>query len=183
MYDRVLQLIVESPSPDRELARKLLTWLAFAARPLDDSELQEVLSLPGSGASFESDTYNHFQVSAAVACGGLVKADNNRIRFIHQTVIEYILDLGKRAAIGSAIDKRISQVVPSVAVANADLAGICLRYLAFNLPLRPMREWLGMEAANAYGALLRFPFARYAATYWTKHSKLFASSSDNKPQF
>ncbi|RPB26486.1 hypothetical protein L211DRAFT_899806, partial [Terfezia boudieri ATCC MYA-4762] len=145
-----------------ELAKKILTWVTYARRPLTVRELQYSISRGSTivGATEETagdDSLPSQEVMISV-CVGLVnyEEESKQLRLVHYTAQEYFL---KNPDVLSAD-------------ANAELAISCVNYLiSQSIPLND--KW---DPDQAYPWGWEFPeathpFLSYAAQYWYWHAR------------
>lgn len=185
-YAAILKRI---PKRSEEQSIRLLQFLAFSERPLRLKEVVDLLAVDlKEKPMFNPDNRMPIPEEIAGYCSGLVVigyADDDQrymeIQLAHATVKEYL------------ISDRLSQDVSahfakSLANAATSITEVCLAYLAdvkLSLPpniedegsayshgLQPSRHdykyYQGLEIHD--NVRWRYPFAQYAAEYWTKHA-------------
>jgi hypothetical protein len=89
-YDEIWRRISDQGDEDAVLARRVLSWLTYALRPLSTDMLQQVLAIgPGDG-DFDDDAIIH-EESLLDVCAGLVVVDSDTkvIQYVHYTTQEY----------------------------------------------------------------------------------------------
>jgi hypothetical protein len=82
---------INSQSPDRQrLGRRVISWIAFAERPLLTLELQYALAITYKDVILDEDNVREANIMVSV-CAGLVQVDNESgiIWLIHYTTQEY----------------------------------------------------------------------------------------------
>jgi len=145
-----------------ELAKKILTWITYARRPLTVRELQYAISrgttIDGTTEETAGDNSLPSQEVMISVCMGLVnyEEESKQLRLVHYTAQEYFLEK------------------PDVlsADANAELATSCVNYLiSQSIPLND--KW---DPDQAYPWGWEFPeathpFLGYAAQYWYWHTR------------
>jgi ankyrin repeat protein len=102
----------------RELAKRVLSWITCAKRPLTKLELQHALAI--EVGNLELDEENLPQIEDMISvCAGLVTIDQESdiIRLIHHTTQEYF-------------ERTQNQWFPN---AEADITKICVTYLSFSV--------------------------------------------------
>lgn len=116
-YEKALQRIAEQPEDGRQQARKALTYIHCAQRPLSLEELRHAMSVDLGDTQFDEaalpETDVLFNISA-----GLIRLDekSNTMSLVHHTLQEY---LGKNPAM-------------LLSRPHAEMARICLTYLSFD---------------------------------------------------
>ena len=90
-YKRIFSIINAKPRAQRELARKVLIWTAYAQRPLSIDDLAHAFSIQTGTKDRESSIPS--EESILDACANLVLVDQRRnryVRFIHFSVQEFL---------------------------------------------------------------------------------------------
>lgn len=143
--------IEEQNEDDAELAKQLLSWLTYSARPMTVLELQYALAVDLGTYSVDQDGLIDQETMLSV-CAGIVTVEenSNTIRFIHYTTQEYL--------------ERIRKTRYPLAQHNMTVT--CLAYLRgeeFSTGVSRSREdWLRRTE--------EFPFLKYAGRYWGVHA-------------
>src|SRR3984957_6872963 len=87
-YAQILQRIQHHPTALRELARRCLMWIFYAARPLHIKELLEAVQIGESAGKREN--FSRYKEEAVIeACANLIEVNYGFVRLIHQSVKEY----------------------------------------------------------------------------------------------
>ncbi|RSL87483.1 hypothetical protein CDV31_016241 [Fusarium ambrosium] len=185
MYFRILGLISKRIRPERALAQKILTWLAFQHRSLSRLELWEVLykvrepyvpSRTGATELLSARDASVFSDTVIILCCSLVEPIGDGYRIIHYTATEFLRD----PRVWN-FDNFPSQELARPAQSPAALAEQCLAYLVFRIPSAPLsgdKRW-GVPVDTCRAMI---PFASYAALYWVKHAKLALLSQCTSPE-
>ncbi|RSL97643.1 hypothetical protein CDV31_012921 [Fusarium ambrosium] len=150
IYDQAMQRIQDQDEHQVVLAHRVLYWISYTLRPLTIAELRHALAVePGDDDLDEDGLYETRDIVSV--CAGLVTIDeeSDQIRLVHYTTQSYF----KR--IGSA---RFPE-------APSTIAKTCLTYLAF----RPFAERYCSSDQEFTNRLDKYPFLRYAASYWGDH--------------
>ena len=155
-YDRILQGI--ESAGQRQDATTALRWLCFSARPLQLSEIVEVLSIEnGDSGGFCPDERLPDPTDIMVICSSLINCDGDgeeacdtRIRLAHFSVKEYLLSDGCLL--------RLDFQTPTCHMAIAEG---CLHYLLYLYESLPLTNDL----------VDQHPLSRYAAEYWWQHAQ------------
>jgi hypothetical protein len=89
-YTDALQRIEGQLEGDRELARRVLSWITFAKRPLTTTEICCALAVEPEEAEIDPDSVPDSEDIVSV-CAGLVVVDQESaiIRLVHYTTQEY----------------------------------------------------------------------------------------------
>ena len=86
-YARILQRMQQHPTALRELARRCLLWVFYAARPLHIKELLEAVQIKESAGKREN--FPRYDEEAVIeACSNLIKVNYGFVRPIHLSVKE-----------------------------------------------------------------------------------------------
>jgi ankyrin repeat protein len=162
-YARILCNIDREYSQD---ALKILQWLAYSAQPLRIEEVVEVIAVDVEGdPRFNPERRLPEQQDILTICSSLVTTatvtmeafegeTSIEVRLAHFSVKEYLVSA--RVQCGPAAGYTIQEIS-----ANMSIAEICLAYLLqFDKP-----DSLTSQTIE------EFPLARYAARYWTQHSR------------
>jgi hypothetical protein len=106
-YDQAVERIDGQKSGFRRLAKKALSWITCAKRPLITSELQHALAVNINDAEIDRENLRDIEDIVSV-CAGLVTVDkeSNVIRLVHYTTQEYFERTQK---IGSRMQRLRSQ--------------------------------------------------------------------------
>ncbi|KAK2791961.1 hypothetical protein FQN51_001975 [Onygenales sp. PD_10] len=154
-YDAAYQDImkrVENQLPDQaKLAKRVLSWIVCARRPLKQTELLHALAVEPHEHEF--DKSNLSDVSTIISpCAGLVTVDEKSsiIRLIHYTTQEYL-------------DRTQAYWFP---MAHVDIATTCLAYLSFDVFASRIHE-----RSEGYETLLEYCFYNYSARNWGHHAR------------
>ncbi|KAI1325265.1 hypothetical protein F5Y16DRAFT_378365 [Xylariaceae sp. FL0255] len=176
MYSRILNLIMNKISPEREMAKRILAWIMRAARPLSTSQLMDVVQRYKEAAPERLDRVepDHvieidlqcFREAAVVVCASLVEvAASNELRLIHQSVAEFLQNPPNE---NFEKDAAFDYFKCSKNEANELLATECFQYLHCRLPARPLS---GDMKLRADAAIIRrsSPFLNYSLRFWAYH--------------
>jgi ankyrin repeat protein len=149
-YSNAIERIDGQLPEDRLLARRTISWLSYAQRPLITQELCHALAvIPGERAPNNDNIYDMEDIISV--CAGLVTIDKESkiIRLMHYTTQEYFEQI------------RL-EWNPS---ALEEMASICLTYLAFDTlrsgSCRTIKDFEERIRTNA--------FLDYAARHWAEH--------------
>ncbi|KAL9568941.1 hypothetical protein ACKAV7_006927 [Fusarium commune] len=144
---------IEAQSKDQvAAAKRVISWIACAKRPLTTTELQLALAVEAN--TYELDEQNLAQIDDLVSvCAGLVTVDqeSNTVRLLHYTTQRYF-------------EQRQSQWLLS---AEADITTVCITYLSF--------KCFGGGACHTDGEfetrLQSNQFYDYASHNWGHHAR------------
>lgn len=188
MYCRILGLLCRSHSYQRKLARQVFNWILFPKEHhLGSLELHDVLTASylaeGDGKALMADStqdylvsdFSSFQESIILSCASLVELHKTRTssyyRFIHTTVAEFFLERYTSAAhdVRKALgDFGYELFFFCPAEVEMELAGACCAYLRSRVDPRPLSGDM-LETASRSTVQNKYPFLRYASTYWSLH--------------
>jgi hypothetical protein len=76
-YDEAIERIEGQVKDDRELAKRILTWITYVRQPLNVKELQTALAIAPGMASIEDENLIDEEILTSV-CAGLVVIDEER---------------------------------------------------------------------------------------------------------
>lgn len=149
-------------SEHAEIAKKALSWVVLARRPLTTSELLHALAVnPGDTARDDDDVRDMDGVVSA--CAGLLTVDegSDSVRLMHNTAHEYLTSESGNKALSDA---------------ETYITNICITYLSFG----DFEGGFCATDADLEARLSKHPFYRYAARNWGYHaSKISLSPSSN----
>ncbi|KAI9798941.1 MAG: hypothetical protein M1833_004294 [Piccolia ochrophora] len=159
-YDSALDRIDAQRPGFRQLAERVLLWVANAKAPLTCLQLQHALAVEPDEAEFDEDNVTDLEQIASV-CAGLVTIDreSNIIRLVHYTTQEYLLNHSRFWT----------------ADAPAEIAKACISYLALEdhpgvYRFESMADW--KEDLRAY------PFFEHAVLFWADYASAHLGDTD-----
>ena len=116
-YEHAMERINGQKSGFRLLAKKVLSWIICAKRPLTTLELQHALAVNIGDPELDKENIREIEDMASV-CAGLVTVDEESkiIRLVHYTTQEYF-------------ERTWESWFPN---AHTDITKICVTYLSFN---------------------------------------------------
>ena len=151
-FSDILKRVKAQPPSERDLAYKVLMWIAHAKRPLKVDELLHGLAIQPGEFNFDEDNLpcEDFLVEY---CLGLVQIepDSSIIRLVHFTLQEYF-------------ERQSRSFFPN---SHSEIAQACLTYLcldAFSSASCPSDEEYEHRTET-------WPFLQYAAQYWGDHAR------------
>ncbi|KAJ7152700.1 ankyrin repeat-containing domain protein [Mycena crocata] len=156
-YNEAMERIDRQNIDDRNIARRILTWVANAKRPLSFVELQEALAVELNDVAFDTDNILDVDIILSV-CAGLVIVDqSNQVdhvaRLVHYTAQQYL-------------DSIQHSHFPD---AQVQITATCMTYLSFEIFAnlanwsRPLPRWVT--------AVQEHPLLAYASQYCLFHAK------------
>ncbi|GAW22191.1 hypothetical protein ANO14919_117260 [Xylariales sp. No.14919] len=160
-YSSAMERINGQPREEADLARRILSWIAFARRPLVTEELRHALSVEAGMSHLGEDDL--LQVDMASMCAGLVTIDKESdiIRLVHYTTQQYF-------------EKSFQRWFGNP---HVDITETCLTYLSF--------QSFGSGFARCYleyeARLKSNPFYLYASCNWGYHAHLAPTCQDVLP--
>lgn len=151
-YDSAIERIESQPAAYVERAKKVISWISYAKRPLTGTELQHALAILPGEKDFDEDNFLDVHEMMSV-CAGLVilDPDSNVVRLVHYTTQEYLQD------------KRVSWL-PGAEIA---MTLTCIAYLC-------LETWNGCPVTYAMWKRYsdsRPPFLEYAERNWFRHAR------------
>ncbi|KAF2124263.1 hypothetical protein P153DRAFT_426699 [Dothidotthia symphoricarpi CBS 119687] len=162
MYDRIFDIIGQSPTHQRELATRILSWVIYSRRELSIIDLQTVVASTLNDADAVCEVWPNFvEVVPMVTCG-LVTCQktygSSNFNLIHLSASEYITEWKPSSLQPSSVDL----LRPSKVTANLVLATSSLQLL-----LRAGRREQPSNGLNS--GLHHQPMVAYAARHWISH--------------
>jgi ankyrin repeat protein len=150
-YSEAIKRIKGQLPEEFELAKKVLSWITYAQRPLTTEELSQALAVEADESELDEDNIPDVEDMISV-CAGLVTIDqeSNIIRLVHYTTQEYF--------------ERIREAWNPYA--QQEITSKCLTYLSF----KTFGTGSCPSDADFEHRLSRNPFLDYAARYWGQHA-------------
>ncbi|KAL9034420.1 MAG: hypothetical protein Q9180_005419 [Flavoplaca navasiana] len=152
-YREALQRIEGQLHNDRELAKRVLSWITLAVRPLTSAELCCVLAVEPDTTEIDPENVYNSEDLVSV-CAGLVVVDQESgiIRLVHYTTQEYFERTGDAWNPGGQLHITVA----------------CLTYLSFTT-----FQSGSCSTDKEYDERLRqHPFLDYAAKHWGHHARV-----------
>ncbi|KFZ09338.1 hypothetical protein V501_05591 [Pseudogymnoascus sp. VKM F-4519 (FW-2642)] len=178
MYIRILQHIGKKTKPEIDMARRILYWLSFYARPIEAGELWEAiysLTTPSPPPGLtdhvipspkQTTDFDHAIVMISTC---LAEKHGFGYRLVHQSVVEFFRTWSEELLCNDPV---VLQLLLEPGEAHCLLANACLSYLVNRIPAQPlsgdMRQGVSMHRIRN-----GFPLVKYACLYWTHHLKEF----------
>ena len=160
VYKEVIKRIEAQSEGDCNLAKRVLSWITYAKRPLTTAEICCALAVEPEETELHLESIPGIEDLLSV-CAGLVVLDQESavIRLVHYTTQEYF--------------ERISNAwIPG---AQSQIATTCLTYLSF----RTFRSGSCPTDEEFEERLQGNKFLNYAAKYWGEHARAsYAEVSD-----
>lgn len=170
-YERILADIEKKPKSDRELANKVLMWLAYAQRPLGIGELSQAVAMESDMESLEDvedAVVNEFETLANV-CGNLVTIDfvyhypNSTIRFVHYTVQEFLVPKSPHSTSLGTLS-----ALTNAQLAHEEISRTCIQYM---LLMYSSEEFVPVSS-------LARTFEAYASESWHYHVRVLTNLNE-----
>ena len=163
MYEKTMERIDAPSLGDREnnasgLAKRVLSWVACAYRPLSLLELEDALAIdlekPDTRTTSEYDQITLLEITAGLLT---IDPDEKAVRLVHFTAQEYF-------------NEKREKWFPN---ASADIARACLQYLSHEDLLEPCQGiWEDKEFETRKR---KHPFLSYAYQHWGDHARIAGS--------
>ena len=159
-YERVLK---EIKKPNRDHARRLLSCLVAAVRPLRVEELAEVLAvdyedgegIPRLNANWRWEDQEQAILTSCSSLIAIIESEESRVvQFSHFSVKEYLTSTRLATSIGDALQYHISLEPAHMILAQACMSAL-LRY----------------DDRDEQNDIETSQLARYAAEHWVTHAK------------
>ncbi|KAH8726741.1 hypothetical protein GQ44DRAFT_613477, partial [Phaeosphaeriaceae sp. PMI808] len=150
-YDEAIKRIEGQLFEETAQAKKVLSWITYAQRPLTTDELCHALAVELGDEELDEDNIPDVEDIISV-CAGLVTVDeeSNVIRLVHYTTQDYLKGIQEEWILNS----------------QCEIASICLTYLCFNT----FRSGPCMDTDKLDSRCEENLFLRYSAQYWGDHA-------------
>ncbi|KAH7082954.1 ankyrin repeat domain-containing protein [Paraphoma chrysanthemicola] len=151
-YTEALHRIEGQPTGDHELAKRVITWITLAKRPLTTTEICCALAVEPEEKELDPDNVPDTEDIVSV-CAGLVLVDHESavVRLVHYTAQEYFERTG-------------DTWVPD---GQLHIARTCLTYLCFDA----FQHGACSTDKEFEERLQKHQFLDYAARHWGKHAR------------
>ena len=117
-YDEAMERIEDQPESDRKTAKRALSYISCARRPLNVAELRHALSVEAGNTKLDKDNFPATKILFDIFAG-LIRADekSSTTALVHNTLQEYLQKYP---------NKLLSE--PEI-----DFTTACLTYLSFDV--------------------------------------------------
>jgi ankyrin repeat protein len=168
-YAQILQRIQHHPTALRELARRCLMWIFYAARPLHIKELLEAVQIGESAGKREN--FPRYEEEAVIeACANLIEVNYGFVRPIHFSVKEYFISPESTAQPESTIQESPRELFVKSTMAHTLLSHSCLSYLLQGfLDAGPCKDEFAL-----YRRLMAYRLASYSSYFFDNHLRQFS---------
>ena len=158
----------EEDGERRQLALRLLLWVANAKRRLSRNEVLEAIVLkPGANILDQDDKIANDQ-GLTTLCGDLVRLDRDECFYlVHGSLKDYLFSL----SIDTTSPLKQYQLMQDEA--HSIIGEICLTYLLFE----DFKNILIADTEHIKTLFKKYPLLQYAAQYWGHH---IASTAESK---
>ena len=87
MYSSTWERIVAQPQKSVSLAKRAITWLTYALRPLRIIELRHALAIQPNTATFDDDDVSAEETVVSVCCGLIViEGESQTVRLVRKHI-------------------------------------------------------------------------------------------------
>ncbi|KAI7913393.1 hypothetical protein M0657_010044 [Pyricularia oryzae] len=157
-YEQAMERILGQEEEDMILAKKTLSFIFCARRPLSTAELIAALSVETGDSTFDEDNCPLLHTILGV-CVGLVSTDENTgtIGLVHTTLQEYL----QEHTSGLLADPHL------------EMASVCITYLSF----RCFSEGPCTDDATLNKRMQQYHFLEYASKNWGAHARYSSQQS------
>ncbi|KAI9855731.1 MAG: hypothetical protein M1824_005891 [Vezdaea acicularis] len=151
-YEEALQRIDHQNVEDRKLATRILYWITYAKTPLSMIELQHALAIMPEASKLDGGDIVDGEILLSI-CAGLVsiEQESGLVRLVHYTTQDFF--------------KRIRE--DRFPDARMEIAQHCLTYLLFDA----FAKGFCSTDDDLEVRLRENPLLRYAAQYWSEHTR------------
>ena len=152
-YDELMSRVLAQHPDHVALARKVLYWVYYAARPMTVKEIQHALAIEPGDTSFQEDSIVDEELLVSVCTGIItVQKESGVIGLVHYTAQQYF-------------ERTAERYFPE---ARHEIVRTCLDYLSLDeFDKGPCRAKKELDAR-----LDSWPLLRYVAQYWAEHTSL-----------
>lgn len=156
MYDEAIERINSQNDDDASLARRIISWIFYALRPLTVKELQQALAVRPDDETFDPDGIIEADEIVSV-CAGIVSIQTERdtIGLVHYTTQEYI-------------QRKEDKVILDPRKAQTEIAQTCLTFLTFK---EFGRGLLRLSNHDLITCISKYPLFKYASRHWADHAR------------
>ncbi|KAF3201204.1 hypothetical protein TWF191_003464 [Orbilia oligospora] len=150
-YDGAMERIESHNKDSKELAKQVLTWIAYATRPLKASELQCALAVEIGTPAFDEENTPDLHRMISVCAGLVIMEDESKtMRLVHYTAQEYFEDHPQALS-------------PNC---HNDILEVCATYLSYDI-----FETGPCEPEKLFSARLEsYALYKYASLDWVHHA-------------
>ncbi|KAF1807899.1 ankyrin [Eremomyces bilateralis CBS 781.70] len=150
LYRKIMRRIENLPQEERHLAKKALSWLTLAERPLKEAELRHALGVEEGSSTFDVKKVPETE-DIVTLCEGFVTygETDETLGLLHMSVYDYL-------------QASMHEWGPD---ARATVATGCITYLAFNI----FHAGFCKSDEEFESRLRNFPLYHYAARHWGNH--------------
>ena len=151
-YNDAMMRIEGQLDGKQKLAKRVLSWITCAKRPLTTSELEHALAVELGELQFDKENMSPIEDMVSV-CAGLVTVDGESaiIRLVHYTTQEYF-------------ERTQKDWFPD---AESDIATFCVTYLSFNV----FKNGICQNDEEFEQRLQLNPLYIYASHNWGHHAR------------
>lgn len=181
MYSLIIRRLVDKQKPPFgdmvEKGVKMLTWVAFAGRPLKTAEFGDAIAIPSIPKPFcpEPNFLARARIPALdlrieICCGPLLEIQESVIQLLHVTVREFLLRADKPAKPFDTDEER----------GDTEIASCCIRYLRV-LSARTSTEEVGRWSPTRYNEFVVWlsghPLLDYVVSFLPGHMEMLPKDS------
>jgi len=149
--------IASKKKEDASIAKKVLSWLSYARRPLSLAEIQHAIAVEPTTTSLSKRDFIPEDILISVCAGiVIVEKESNIIQLVHHTAHEYFL-------------KKRTVHFPD---AERDIANACLTYLSFD----SLTDQHPKTVDDVNPLLEENALLDYAAWNWADHAREVSDS-------
>ncbi|KAH0541241.1 hypothetical protein FGG08_004246 [Glutinoglossum americanum] len=165
LYERMIEIIASQPPKPREMATRILTWVACSFRFLDIAELQVALTP-------EFTKFVNLKYTVEEICGHFVVVNKTKIVLIHQTARQFLLQKTSNLQI-RIVDHE----------GHKHIAAVCVNFLSDASKWRRIFSAIQTRQQSKSSpvgdsALDEYPFLSYALSFWAYHVSRASVDSD-----
>ena len=162
-YERILSRVKPI---DYTVARRALTWLAFAARPLKVDELTEAIVVENGSTTIDPEArWRPQDLLSFISSLVIYPNQNGTISLAHHSIKEYLLST------------QLAQQAPhfhlTESTSNVEIATTCLTYLL----MEDFASGATFDKALYLQRHKRHPLFDYASRQWPSHARKYLHSS------
>ncbi|KAF2737363.1 hypothetical protein EJ04DRAFT_510470 [Polyplosphaeria fusca] len=131
LYREILSMLARRFGPDKRITTDIFRWLSLSIKPLNIHALHTALAIIPGARTAKKQHLLHFTDSVGRLTCALVEVIDGNTKFFHRSVKEYLQSPACRDLEFSLYDE---------SMVHAQLASICISYLANDSPKRPLQR-------------------------------------------
>lgn len=166
LYNRMIKIIASQPPRTREMAVRILMWVACSFRPLEVAELEAALQP-------EFGDFNDLKHTVEEVCGHFVIIKKSEVALIHQTARQFLLH--KTTELPIKVAERQG---------HEKIADVCITFLSdpskWRQVFSTIQTYQQLHPSLSGRLVFKdYPFLYFALSSWAYHVSLAPVDSDD----